>query len=128
MIIFKKLSGYVDMVVGKILDQQAVHRARIHPISVLLASSVYEQGKNLLSMVGIEPISHRHQSQITINPSDYRKYFGNFCSHPIHYVKTKKVRILMSFRFRFEGISQMESQRTSEEGPGQMFHFGFQEC
>uniref|UniRef100_A0A183CFI6 TROVE domain-containing protein n=1 Tax=Globodera pallida TaxID=36090 RepID=A0A183CFI6_GLOPA len=38
---------YVDLVVSKILDQSAVHRARIHPISVLLAASVYEAGRGV---------------------------------------------------------------------------------
>lgn len=35
------------MVVSKVLDQEAVHRARIHPLAVLLAASVYEKGQGL---------------------------------------------------------------------------------
>lgn len=38
---------HVDMVVSKILNQDAIYRARIHPISVLLAAAVYKHGKGV---------------------------------------------------------------------------------
>lgn len=35
------------MVISKILNQEALQRARIHPIAVLLASSVYNKGHGI---------------------------------------------------------------------------------
>ncbi|KAI1714453.1 TROVE domain-containing protein [Ditylenchus destructor] len=38
---------YVDMVVNKVTDEALLHKAKIHPISVLLASSVYTAGHGM---------------------------------------------------------------------------------
>uniref|UniRef100_A0A1I8AYM1 TROVE domain-containing protein n=1 Tax=Meloidogyne hapla TaxID=6305 RepID=A0A1I8AYM1_MELHA len=37
----------VDLVISKILNQEALQKARIHPIAVLLASSVYKSGHGI---------------------------------------------------------------------------------
>jgi 60 kDa SS-A/Ro ribonucleoprotein len=38
---------HVDLVISKLLEQEALHRARIHPIAVLLAASVFNQGHGI---------------------------------------------------------------------------------
>jgi len=46
-LIFLNFRECVDLVISKILNQEALQKARIHPIAVLLASSVYKSGHGI---------------------------------------------------------------------------------
>lgn len=37
----------MDLVISKVTDETLLHKAKVHPISVLLASSVYNKGQGI---------------------------------------------------------------------------------
>lgn len=46
----------MDKVVAKLTDEKAIKDARIHPVGVLLASSVYKKGAGIKGKLSWEPV------------------------------------------------------------------------